>query len=249
MSVFSHQSVQIGDVRLSVPHSIVSTDSVWGIRLIWKAIECNFSRFKLFRHVLTCVRDWLYRATQQQNVLHYMNSMSRFPVFVLQICPRLEHLNIGQVPKVNAHSLTLMTSRLKCLISLNLTGLQAVGFKFCNWKFQICWILTLKFMQYKVLRRELNVLSVSVVNVTGYWPHSGHSASKLCQNSEFDLELLPWSDRPDTAELKQIHTLYQVHRYKHTPMLDLCCHTCALFSGLSVEFDSCWCSYGDDSHD
>lgn len=234
--------MQIGDVRLSVPHSIVSTDSVWGIRLIWKAIECNFSGFKLFTHALTCERDWLYRATRQQYDLCYMDSMSfQFSVFVLQMCPRLEHLNIGQVPKLNAHSLTVMTSRLKCLISLNLTGLQAVGFKICNSKFHICWILTLKFMQYKVLRRELNVLSSSVVTVTGYWRHSGHSASKLCQNSEFDLELLPWSDRRDTAELKQIHTLYQVDRYKHTPMLN--CHTCALFwviSGVRLMLVQIW---------
>ncbi|XP_070820691.1 F-box/LRR-repeat protein 20-like [Chaetodon trifascialis] len=42
------------------------------------------------------------------------------------MCPGLQHLNIGQVPKVNAHSLTVMMSQLKRLISLNLTGLQAV---------------------------------------------------------------------------------------------------------------------------
>ncbi|XP_044053271.1 uncharacterized protein LOC122876706 isoform X2 [Siniperca chuatsi] len=45
---------------------------------------------------------------------------------VYEMCPGLQHLNIGQVPKVNARSLTVMTSQLKCLISLNLTGLQAV---------------------------------------------------------------------------------------------------------------------------
>ncbi|CAB1423603.1 unnamed protein product [Pleuronectes platessa] len=45
---------------------------------------------------------------------------------IYEICPGLKHLNIGQVPKVNAHSLTVMASQLKCLISLNVTGLQAV---------------------------------------------------------------------------------------------------------------------------
>ncbi|XP_051277565.1 uncharacterized protein LOC127375583 isoform X2 [Dicentrarchus labrax] len=45
---------------------------------------------------------------------------------VYEMCPGLQHLNIGQVPKVNAQSLTVLTSQLKCLISLNLTGLQAV---------------------------------------------------------------------------------------------------------------------------
>ena len=141
VSVFSHQSVQIGGVRLSVPHSIVSTGSVWGIRLIWKAIKCNFSCLRLQNRIVQpCEKGSLYRATRQQCVLRYMNSMNRFPVFVFQVCPHLEHLNIGQVPKVNTHSLTVMTSRLICLISLNLTGLQAVGFKFCDSKFQICWI-------------------------------------------------------------------------------------------------------------
>ncbi|XP_050931249.1 protein AMN1 homolog [Lates calcarifer] len=42
------------------------------------------------------------------------------------MCPGLKHLNVGQVPKVNIHSLKVMASQLKCLISLNLTGLQAV---------------------------------------------------------------------------------------------------------------------------
>ncbi|KAG7223460.1 hypothetical protein INR49_015564 [Caranx melampygus] len=45
----------------------------------------------------------------------------------LKVCPGLKQLNIGQVPKVNAHSLIMMASQLKCLISLNLTALQAVG--------------------------------------------------------------------------------------------------------------------------
>ncbi|XP_039659446.1 uncharacterized protein LOC120560723 isoform X2 [Perca fluviatilis] len=45
---------------------------------------------------------------------------------VYEMCPGLQHLNIGQVPKVNTHSLTVMTSQLKCLISLNLTGLHVI---------------------------------------------------------------------------------------------------------------------------
>lgn len=48
------------------------------------------------------------------------------------MCPGLQRLNIGQVPKVNSHSLTVMTSQLKSLIALNLTGLQAVSFRFCD---------------------------------------------------------------------------------------------------------------------
>ncbi|XP_074526916.1 uncharacterized protein LOC141790745 isoform X2 [Halichoeres trimaculatus] len=44
-----------------------------------------------------------------------------------EICPSLQHLNIGQVPKVNEDCLSVMTSQLKYLISLNLTGLQAVS--------------------------------------------------------------------------------------------------------------------------
>ena len=43
------------------------------------------------------------------------------------MCPGLRHLNIGQVPKVNPRCLTLMTSQLTSLLSLNLTGLQAVS--------------------------------------------------------------------------------------------------------------------------
>ncbi|XP_073321880.1 uncharacterized protein [Pagrus major] len=71
-------------------------------------------------------------------IMRHKDSLCRLEVFgcqfltpsclqtVFEMCPRLEHLNIGQVPKVNTHSLTVMTSQLKCLISLNLTGLQAV---------------------------------------------------------------------------------------------------------------------------
>lgn len=52
-----------------------------------------------------------------------------YPVLcpVFKVCPGLKHLNIGQVPKVNAHSLRVMASQLKCLVSLNLTALQAVS--------------------------------------------------------------------------------------------------------------------------
>nr|XP_033503132.1 F-box/LRR-repeat protein 2-like [Epinephelus lanceolatus] len=71
-------------------------------------------------------------------VMRHKESLCRLEVFgcqflspsclqtVYEMCPDLQHLNIGQVPKVNAHSLTVMISRLKCLIVLNLTGLQAV---------------------------------------------------------------------------------------------------------------------------
>ncbi|KAK2837173.1 hypothetical protein Q5P01_014385 [Channa striata] len=71
-------------------------------------------------------------------VMKHRRSLCRLEVFgcqfltssclqtVYETCPGLQHLNIGQVPKVNAHSLRAMSSHLKCLISLNLTGLQAV---------------------------------------------------------------------------------------------------------------------------
>ncbi|XP_070689394.1 F-box/LRR-repeat protein 2-like [Pempheris klunzingeri] len=71
-------------------------------------------------------------------VMKHKESLCRLEVFgcqfltpsclqsVYEMCPALQHLNIGQVPKINVHSLTVMTSQLKCLISLNITGLQAV---------------------------------------------------------------------------------------------------------------------------
>ncbi|XP_040899242.1 F-box/LRR-repeat protein 20-like [Toxotes jaculatrix] len=71
-------------------------------------------------------------------VMRHKESLCRLEVFgcqfltpsclhtIYEMCPGLKHLNIGQVPKVNTLSLTVMTSQLKCLISLNLTGLQAV---------------------------------------------------------------------------------------------------------------------------
>ncbi|XP_068461130.1 F-box/LRR-repeat protein 20-like [Clinocottus analis] len=71
-------------------------------------------------------------------VVRHKESLRRLEVFgcqfltpsclqkVYEVCPGLQHLNIGQVPKVTAHCLTVMTSLLKCLISLNLTGLQPV---------------------------------------------------------------------------------------------------------------------------
>ncbi|KAG7489526.1 F-box LRR-repeat 7-like [Solea senegalensis] len=71
-------------------------------------------------------------------IVRHKESLCRLEVFgcqyltpsclqsIYQMCPALKHLNIGQVPKVNAHSLTALTSQLKCLISLNLTALQAV---------------------------------------------------------------------------------------------------------------------------
>ncbi|XP_055774761.1 uncharacterized protein LOC129853090 [Salvelinus fontinalis] len=46
---------------------------------------------------------------------------------VSELCPGLETLNIGQIPKVTHTYLTLVTSRLKRLHSLNLTGLHAVS--------------------------------------------------------------------------------------------------------------------------
>ncbi|XP_068559001.1 uncharacterized protein [Cebidichthys violaceus] len=72
-------------------------------------------------------------------VMRHKESLCRLEVFgcqfltpsclqtVYEMCPGLQHLNIGQVPKVTAHCLTVMTSLLKCLISINLTGLQAVS--------------------------------------------------------------------------------------------------------------------------
>uniref|UniRef100_UPI0037E85C0E F-box/LRR-repeat protein 20-like n=1 Tax=Semicossyphus pulcher TaxID=241346 RepID=UPI0037E85C0E len=72
-------------------------------------------------------------------VMRHKKSLCRLEVFgcqflspsclqrIFEMCPGLQHLNIGQVPKVNADSLTMMTSQLKGLISLNLTGLQAVN--------------------------------------------------------------------------------------------------------------------------
>lgn len=45
-------------------------------------------------------------------------------LYVSQMCPGIQHLNIGQVPKITKSSLEALTARLKCLISLNLTGLQ-----------------------------------------------------------------------------------------------------------------------------
>uniref|UniRef100_A0A8C7DJC0 Uncharacterized LOC109875527 n=1 Tax=Oncorhynchus kisutch TaxID=8019 RepID=A0A8C7DJC0_ONCKI len=46
---------------------------------------------------------------------------------VSELCPGLETLNIGQIPKVTHPYLTMVTSRLKRLHSLNLTGLHAVS--------------------------------------------------------------------------------------------------------------------------
>nr|XP_020458122.1 uncharacterized protein LOC109961559 isoform X2 [Monopterus albus] len=71
-------------------------------------------------------------------IIRHKESLCRLEVFgcqfltpsclqsVYEMCPGLQHLNIGQVPKVNTRCLTVMTSQLKCLISLNVTGLQAV---------------------------------------------------------------------------------------------------------------------------
>lgn len=64
-----------------------------------------------------------------------MCSMSSFSCPVFKVCPGLKHLNIGQVPKVNAHSLRVMASQLKCLVSLNLTALQAVSLRSFQKKF------------------------------------------------------------------------------------------------------------------
>uniref|UniRef100_A0A3Q1GUH2 F-box/LRR-repeat protein 7-like n=2 Tax=Acanthochromis polyacanthus TaxID=80966 RepID=A0A3Q1GUH2_9TELE len=72
-------------------------------------------------------------------VMRHKESLCRLEVFgcqfltpaclqaIFEMCPGLQHLNIGRVPKVNVHSLTVMASQLKCLISLNLTGLQVVN--------------------------------------------------------------------------------------------------------------------------
>ncbi|XP_008335895.1 ras and EF-hand domain-containing protein homolog [Cynoglossus semilaevis] len=45
----------------------------------------------------------------------------------MRMYPGLKHLNIGQVPKVKVPSLTVMMSHLKFLLTLNLTGLQAIS--------------------------------------------------------------------------------------------------------------------------
>ncbi|XP_054867736.1 uncharacterized protein LOC111567415 [Amphiprion ocellaris] len=72
-------------------------------------------------------------------VMRHKESLCRLEVFgcqfltpaclqaIYEMCPGLQHLNIGRVPKVSVHSLTVMASQLKCLISLNLTGLQVVN--------------------------------------------------------------------------------------------------------------------------
>ncbi|XP_028269757.1 F-box/LRR-repeat protein 7-like [Parambassis ranga] len=71
-------------------------------------------------------------------VIKHKESLCRLEVFgcqfltpsclqnIYEMCPHLQHLNIGRVPKVNIRCLTLMTTQLKCLISLNLTGLQVL---------------------------------------------------------------------------------------------------------------------------
>ncbi|XP_068994409.1 uncharacterized protein [Embiotoca jacksoni] len=72
-------------------------------------------------------------------IMRHKESLCRLEVFgcqfltpsclqtVYKMCQGLQHLNIGLVPKVNVQSLTVMPSHLKCLISLNLTGLQGVN--------------------------------------------------------------------------------------------------------------------------
>ncbi|KAJ7994344.1 hypothetical protein DPEC_G00264890 [Dallia pectoralis] len=72
-------------------------------------------------------------------VMRHRESLCRLEVFgclsispfclgrVSELCPGLEALNIGQVPKVTHACLTLVTSRLKHLHTLNLTGLHAVS--------------------------------------------------------------------------------------------------------------------------
>ncbi|XP_030271986.1 uncharacterized protein LOC115581220 isoform X2 [Sparus aurata] len=85
---------------------------------------------------------------------------------VFEICPRLEHLNIGQVPKVNAHSLTLMTSRLKCLISLNLTGLQAVTDPTVDTLLQNCVRI-----QSLTLNSCPGVTDLTLLNLSKYTPY------------------------------------------------------------------------------
>lgn len=60
--------------------------------------------------------------------IHYSHLPQYCLLPVFQMYPGLKHLNIGQVPKVKVPSLTVMMSHLKFLLTLNLTGLQAVSF-------------------------------------------------------------------------------------------------------------------------
>lgn len=75
----------------------------------------------------------------------YMSSYFCCTVYNNQMCPGLQHLNIGRVPKVSMHSLTAMTLQLKCLISLNLTGLQVVSWTLrysIHYHASVMWTLT-----------------------------------------------------------------------------------------------------------
>ncbi|KAM7416793.1 hypothetical protein PAMA_018723 [Pampus argenteus] len=91
-----------------------------------------FSEQQKLRHVLDWARSFLSSGSEvhhefcRADNLILANEIQRETRRGSAMCPGLQHLNIGQVPKVNSHSFTVMASQLKCLISLNLTGLQAV---------------------------------------------------------------------------------------------------------------------------
>ncbi|KAE8292084.1 Ras and EF-hand domain-containing protein Ras-related protein Rab-45 [Larimichthys crocea] len=90
---------------------------------------------------------------------------------VYEVCPGLQHLNIGQVPKVNAHCLAVMTLQLKCLISLNVTGLQANCVKLQSLTFSSCpgvTDMTLhRISKYTTCIRSLDVSGCKAVTDAG----------------------------------------------------------------------------------
>ncbi|XP_026198813.1 lysine-specific demethylase 2B-like [Anabas testudineus] len=99
---------------------------------------------------------------------------------IYEMCPGLQHLNIGQVPKVNTLSLTVMTSHLKGLISLNLTGLKAVTDATVDALLQVCVEL-----QSLTLSSCPGVSDLTLHNISKYTPciryrHMQSLFSKRC---------------------------------------------------------------------
>ncbi|KAM3610772.1 uncharacterized protein V6R79_008769 [Siganus canaliculatus] len=82
-----------------------------------------------------------------------------------EMCPDLEHLNIGQLPKVDGHSLTVMASQLKRLISVNLTGLQAVSDAIVDTLLQNCIKL-----ESLTLSCCPGVTDLTLINISKYTP-------------------------------------------------------------------------------
>lgn len=121
-----------------------------------------------------------------------MYSMSSFPRSVFKECPGLKHLNIGQVPKVNTHSLMVMASQLKCLLSLNLTALQAVSLRLTVFQKPFIW------MQYFMCNYTRTIL-LQVTDAT---------VDMLLQNC-YALQSLILSSCPGVTDL----TLYSISKY------------------------------------